>query len=35
VVELAVLGGVPDIERLVRRVVRMRGDREVGVVWEP
>lgn len=35
VVELAVLGGVPDIERYVRRVVRMRGDREVGVVWEP
>lgn len=34
VVELAALGGVPDVERYVRRVVRMRGDREVGVVWE-
>ncbi|HVG48796.1 MAG TPA: hypothetical protein VM899_11755 [Rubellimicrobium sp.] len=34
VVELAVLGGVPDIARFTRRVVRMRGDREEGVVWE-
>lgn len=32
-VELAVLGGVPDIARFVRRVRRMRGDREEGVVW--
>jgi hypothetical protein len=34
VVELAVLGGVPDIARLTRRVVRMRGEREDAVVWE-
>jgi hypothetical protein len=33
VVELAVLGGVPDIARFTRRVVRMHGDREEGVVW--
>ncbi|WP_210530059.1 DUF7002 family protein [Rubellimicrobium arenae] len=34
VVELAVLGGVPDIARFVRRVVRMRGDCEEAVTWE-
>ncbi|MBP1807202.1 DUF7002 family protein [Rubellimicrobium aerolatum] len=33
VVELAVQGGVPDIVRHVRRVVRMRGEVEEGVVW--
>jgi hypothetical protein len=33
VVELAVLGGVPDIERFTRRVVRMRCEREEAVVW--
>jgi hypothetical protein len=32
-VELAVLGGVPDIERFTRRVVRMRCEREEAVVW--
>lgn len=34
VVELAVLGGVPDLARFASRVVRMRGDREEEVVWE-
>ncbi|MCO6050460.1 hypothetical protein NGM99_11770 [Mesorhizobium sp. RP14(2022)] len=33
-VELAVLGGVPDIARFTRRVVRMKGDREVAVLFE-
>ncbi len=32
-VELAVLGGVPDLARFATRVVRMRGDREEAVVW--
>lgn len=34
VVELAVEGGVPDVARFVRRVVRMRDGVEEGVVWE-
>ncbi len=34
VVELAVLGGVPDIERFTRRVVRMQGSQEEAVIWE-
>lgn len=34
VAELAVTGGVPDAARFVRRVVRMRGDREVETVFE-
>ena len=34
VVELAVLGGVPDIARFTRRVLRMQGGEKEGVVWE-
>ncbi len=34
VVELAVEGGVPDVARFVRRVVRMRDGVEEGVVWD-
>lgn len=34
VVELAVLGGVPDIARHVSRVVRMRGGAEEAVLYE-
>ena len=34
VVELAVLGGVPDVARFVRRVRRMRGGVAEGVLWE-
>ncbi len=33
-VELAVLGGIPDLARFATRVVRMRGEREEAVVWE-
>lgn len=33
-VELAVLGGVPDIARFTRRAVRMKGDRKVAVLFE-
>ena len=33
-VELAVLGGVRDIQRFVRRVRRMRGDAVERVLWE-
>ena len=34
VVELAVTGGVPDIARLARRVVAMRGDAVQDTIWE-
>ncbi|HEY8566316.1 MAG TPA: hypothetical protein VIL65_12505 [Beijerinckiaceae bacterium] len=35
VAELTVLGGVPDIARYVRRIVRMQGAREIDVVDAP
>jgi len=35
VVELSVLGGVPDIAEYTLRVVDMQGDREVHLVWSP
>jgi hypothetical protein len=34
VVELCVLGGVPDIARFTRRVVVMRGEEQLGVAFE-
>lgn len=34
VVELAVSPGVPNIEDYVRRVVEMRGEQELRVIWE-
>ncbi len=34
VVELSVLGGVPDMERFVLRVTTMRGERPVGALFE-
>ena len=33
VVELSILGGVPDIAEFTKRVVRMRGDTELRVIW--
>ncbi len=34
VVELCVLGGVPDVERFVRRATTMRGDQVTGLLFE-
>jgi hypothetical protein len=34
VVELSVIGGVPDVERFVRRAISMRGEQVVSVLFE-
>ena len=34
VIELSVLGGVPDVERFVQRAMTMRGEQVIGVLFE-